>query len=221
MLLVPHVVYLVRHGETASNAVGRYAGRNPEGLLPSGQLQIAKLAARLRGLGIGAIWTSGIRRAAETALIIANALDIPVRVEHKLDEMRMGPWEGLTEREVADRFPEGHRQWLERADELRLPGRETLAELAQRVRPVLHAAASDSAPTILVTHVAPIRVAALVTLGLPLRLYKALSVPNAECFLVEQGHREVRRLDTSTSIRTELSAALASLSGKEAVDSGQ
>lgn len=211
-----NVIYLVRHGETASNVIGRYAGRSAEPLLPSGRRQIARLAAELRGSGIKAIWTSGIHRAAESATILGGELDLPVTVDRRLDEMAMGAWEGLTEGEVAERFPGAYGMWVEQPDRLQLEGRETLYELAQRVTPALQDAAAGPEPRVLVTHVAPIRVATLQTLGLPLSLYKAVRVGNAECFVVDTACGEVRRFATSTSIRSELWAAhLALTDGKE------
>lgn len=197
-------VYLVRHGETASNAIQRYAGRSDEDLLPSGREQMAHLAVALQGTDVGAIWTSGIRRAVESAQILGDALEVPVIVDHRLDELVMGPWEGLAEREVAERFPGEYRIWLTQPDRLLMEGRETLADLAQRVGSAVRAAASNSEPVLLVTHVAPIRVATLQVLQLPLRLYKSVCIANADCVLCDVERGEARRLGASTSIRQEL-----------------
>ncbi len=213
------VTYLLRHGETASNSVGQYAGRGTEPLLASGREQMARLARRLRGARIEAVWTSTVRRAVESAEILACELGLPVKLESRLDEMAMGPWEGLTEAEVAAQYPEAFRLWLQRPDRLQLDGRETLSQLARRVVPVLKSAATGPGPKLLVTHVAPIRVVTLETLGLPMRLYKSVKVGNADCFLVEYERGEVKRLGASTSVRLELSVSgVAFANGKEMDD---
>ena len=55
----------------------------------------------------------------------------------------------------------------------------------------------------LVSHVAPIRVAVLCVLGLPLRHCKRVSVGSADCMVLEDGGRDVRRLGDSSCVRYE------------------
>ena len=140
---------------------------------------------RLRDRGVAEIWTSEIARARESAEILAEDLKAPVIRDPRLNEMAMGPWEGLTEGEVASRYPEAYALWQERPDLVSLPERESLAMVARRIAAALSDAARRSQPVLLMTHVAPIRVAALSLLGLPLRRYKEIGVSNAECFVAE------------------------------------
>src|SRR2546422_10863001 len=93
----------------------------------------------------------------------------------------MGPWEGLTEAQVADRFADAYALWCTLPDRLALDGRETLAAVAGRVTAALSDAAGRPRPLLLMTHVAPLRVAVLRTLGLPLRPYKRGHGPNGDC----------------------------------------
>jgi len=116
----------------------------------------------------------------------------------------MGPWEGLTETDVAVRYPAEYRLWLEKPDDLRMEGRETLAALAERVLPAVANASEHPNPILLVSHVAPARVAILETLALSLRLYKQVRVENAACFEIYKSLGEVRRTDSSESLRDEL-----------------
>jgi broad specificity phosphatase PhoE len=152
------------------------------------------MALELRDAGLGAVWTSGIARAQETASVLSGALEIPLRNEARLDEMLLGPWEGLTEDEVGRLYPHEFEIWNTRPDLLRLPGRETLAELAMRVGPVLHDAASQTDPVLLVTHVAIIRVLALSVLGFELSRYKLLPVPNVSCMKIDVAAHKVVRI---------------------------
>ena len=181
------MTYLARHGETASNRMRRYAGRSAEPLTLAGREQVRELAARLASCGVTAIWSSRIARASESAAIIAEALGIPVSADARLDEMRMGPWEGLTEDEVATRYPTEYGLWNTRPELLALEGRESLEALAERVMGAVRDAWRQPAPVLLVTHVAPMRVAALRTLGSSLARYKDVHVPNAGCLVARDG----------------------------------
>ena len=198
------VTYLARHGETSSNVVGRYAGESDEPLTPLGRSQVRGLAAQLAQCGIGQIWTSQVARASESAHILAEALGVDVRLDPRLNEMQMGPWEGLTEEEVAAQYAEEYRTWLGSPDRLSLAGRETLDMVAARVMEAVREAAAGPCAVLLVTHVAPMRVAALRTLDVPLSRYKRLQVRNAECLAVHTAVREVRRLGATRSLRHEI-----------------
>jgi len=204
------VTYLARHGQTESNVLQRYGGRSAEPLTAVGRAQMSGLAAQLALAGIGAIWTSEITRARESAELVGAILGIPVRVDLRLNEMQLGPWEGLSEREVADRFPDAYARWCTMPDRLVIEGRETLDALAVRMSAIVADAVRQLRPVVLMTHVAPIRVAVLRVLGLSLRLYKRVQVPNAACLAAAPARRQVRRFGEEACIRDELS-----LSGSE------
>ncbi|MBI4409297.1 MAG: histidine phosphatase family protein [Gemmatimonadetes bacterium] len=195
-------MYLVRHGETHSNRLQRYAGCSEEPLTQSGREQIRALAERLRSHQIGEIWTSEIARARESADILAHILGVPTGVEHRLNEMRMGPWEGFSETEVAERFPEAYALWCRAPDQLRMDGRETLAAVAWRMASALEDAAARASSVLFATHVAPIRCGLLTALGLPLRYYRRLTVENAACFVLDE--EGAHRLENGHSVITEL-----------------
>ena len=196
----PGVAYVIRHGQTDSNVAQLYAGRSPEHLNKTGLDEVLTLSHGLAACGFEAIWTSSIERARETAAIIGTHLDLSVCVDHRLDEMRLGVWEGLTEEDTARRFPVAHRVWLSEPDQLRLEGRETLAQLTERVMSAVRDAANSGKRLLLVTHVAPIRVAVLSVLGQPLRLYKRIEVPNASCHELDLVHGVVVKYPSAQRI---------------------
>jgi probable phosphoglycerate mutase len=198
------VALIARHGETPSNLAGRYAGRSKEPLTKRGRRQIRDLATRLSGYDVAEIWTSEISRGLESAELLAAALGVEVKVDSRLNEISMGPWEGLTELEVAKRFPDAHALWQESPDHLVIEGRETLAGLAARVGGAVQQAISRPTPVLLMTHVAPMRVAVLELLRLPLRLYKRVQVSNADCVVIQGWPIDVRRLSEIHSLRQEL-----------------
>jgi probable phosphoglycerate mutase len=200
-------VYVARHGEIDANRRRLYSGRSAEGLTDEGLRQAIGLAGRLAGRGIAEVWTSEMVRAMETATIAGAGLGVPVRRDPRLNEMLLGAWEGLTECEVAERFPDHWSLWQERPDQLVLPGRERLKDVLARAQAVVADAARAQAPVLLVTHVALVRVLALRALGLPLALYKSVRVPNAEVMVFDVPARQVRRLEAGESLREELAAS--------------
>jgi broad specificity phosphatase PhoE len=109
--------------------------------------------------------------------------------------MALGPWEGLTEAEVSQRYPVEYHNWITRPDDLRVSGRETLQDVAARMASAVREAESLDVPVLLVTHVALIRVAVLRVLGWPLNRYKQIDVPNATVFAMRSQGGDVRRLD--------------------------
>ena len=200
--------YLARHGQTESNLARRYAGYSSEPLTDVGRGQVSGLAARLGLAGVGEIWTSEVARARESAELVSAVLGVPVRADARLNELRMGPWEGLTEDQVGARFPEMYALWCTLPDRVRIDGRETLDALAARVTAALGDARRQPHPVLLMTHVAPMRVVVLKSLGLPLRLYKRVHVANADCVQVDQARSEVYRLGEDQSLRHRLTLSL-------------
>ena len=116
----------------------------------------------------------------ETAQIMASALAAPVHVDDALTEMALGPWEGLSEDEVARRFPREWAVWTTTPSRLRLPGRETLDDVLRRVVPSLERIrlAHAGEAVAVVSHHAPIRVAMIHQDGGDLDRYRAASVAN-------------------------------------------
>jgi broad specificity phosphatase PhoE len=87
---------LVRHGETDWNAEGRLQGHTDRPLTPYGREQAKKLADRLDGDTIAAVYASDLSRARETAEIVGERLGLTVVIDPDLREKNWGTWEGLT-----------------------------------------------------------------------------------------------------------------------------
>lgn len=197
-------MYLARHGQTESNVQGRYAGFSDESITDAGRAQMNVLASRLAACGVAEIWTSEVPRARDSADVVARVLGAPIRADARLNEMRLGPWEGLTEAEVARAFPSAHALWCVLPDQLVLEGRETLDEVAVRVSSAVSDAAQQKHPILLISHVAPIRVAVLTTLGLPLSQYKRLSMGNGDGVVIDRVKAEARRVGEDRSLHDEI-----------------
>jgi probable phosphoglycerate mutase len=97
-------VLLLRHGQSEWNAEGRWQGQADPVLTELGRHQALHAT---RGLGtVDAIVSSDLQRAAETAVIISEALGIgPVVVDPDLRERHAGEWQGLTRAEIEQAWP--------------------------------------------------------------------------------------------------------------------
>lgn len=183
--------YFIRHGEIQSNIDRVYAGRSGETLTPHGENQARALAARLAGRGIRALYTSPLPRALRTAEILNQQLQVLCTPERDLMEIELGPLEGLSYEQAANRYPEAWKEWNERPGDLRLEGMETIASVQQRVIALLKRwCAFHAEETIaVVSHLAVIRCVRLYLEQRPLNDYKKLTIPNATALLLEATQR--------------------------------
>lgn len=78
------IVHAVRHAQSRTNA-GLDTSLNSD-LSPCGARQVERLVDRFRGLQIRAVYASPFNRCLQTALPIAEALGLPVRVRGELFE---------------------------------------------------------------------------------------------------------------------------------------
>ena len=93
-------LHFIRHGETDWNAGRRVQGNTDVPLSARGREQAEELAARLADWPIGAIYSSDLRRALETARPLAERLGLEPIVDPILRERNFGAFEGLHDSEV-------------------------------------------------------------------------------------------------------------------------
>ncbi len=111
-------VYLVRHGETASNAA-RVVQTPETPLSERGVEQATRLASRLAGKRVAAILCSTLRRATMTAEPLSSILQVPLTLRADLQERNYGDVRGLPYDEVGvsildpDYEPPGGETWRE------------------------------------------------------------------------------------------------------------
>lgn len=147
-------VILVRHGETQWNLENRIVGHTEMGLNSTGRRQVELLARALSEEKVGAIYSSPLTRAVETANEIARMHGLDVRTEEGLKEVDAGELNGITIAEVMQRYGGFWDQWVKGIDYLRMPGGETMKELQDRAWSVVSRVVRDhpEETVILVTH---------------------------------------------------------------------
>ncbi|MGB4429547.1 MAG: alpha-ribazole phosphatase, partial [Thermacetogeniaceae bacterium] len=123
---------LVRHGETIWNHVSRYQGHTDVELSDTGREQARLLADRLRSEKIKAVYSSDLKRAYETASILAAPHQLKVQIAEELREINFGVWEGLTFKEISEKYKELAEKWYQSPASVRIPKGETFFEVKER-----------------------------------------------------------------------------------------
>jgi broad specificity phosphatase PhoE len=100
---------LARHGETDWNRDGRFQGHADTSLNARGREQAHELAEEVNGVEV--IYSSDLKRAIETAEVVAERLGLEVTVDSRLRERGFGAWEGLTRAEIEASFREEFDRW--------------------------------------------------------------------------------------------------------------
>ena len=98
-------IILARHGETEWNVEEVYRGRIDVNLDEVGVKQAELLGEYLSSLELDAIYSSPLRRALDTANLIAQYQKTGVQVSNGLVDLNYGEWQGLPEREVKKLYP--------------------------------------------------------------------------------------------------------------------
>lgn len=91
-------IYIVRHGETAWNALGKLQGHSDIPLNAEGERQAIQLGATLNNVRFSKVFSSDLARAQKTAkLIVGSTIITPISM---LRERAMGIWEGCVLKEL-------------------------------------------------------------------------------------------------------------------------
>jgi probable phosphomutase (TIGR03848 family) len=184
----PTTVLLVRHGLTPTTGKllpGRSAGLH---LSDEGQRQAEAAARRIARLErVAAIYSSPLERARETAMSIAKARGLAVRIERGLLELDIGEWTGSSlarvsrkpEWQQVQRYPSG----------FRFPDGESFTEMQTRITGTLAAlvARHRGCTIVAVSHADPIKAALAHALGMHLDHFQRLVIAPASITTIAYG----------------------------------
>jgi alpha-ribazole phosphatase len=195
-------IILVRHGETAWNQENRWQGSQGTRLSERGRRQCEQVAEALGAAGVSAIYSSPLERAKESAEIIAQRLNIPVKYTEALRERDVGQWEGLTDDEVKQRFPEERAAHLAHPGTFAAPGGESREDVFARAAEFIEQVAADhpGQVVLVVAHAGPIKSAVAHALRAPVHAWPRMDVENASITIIEGqpgSLRVIRVNDTS------------------------
>ena len=185
---------LVRHGATQLTAEDRFSGAVGVDLSDEGRYQVRALAQRLSTERIEAVYASPLSRTMETAAILAAPQKLPVLERPGLREISHGRWEGLTRREVEDKFGDEYRSWeadpFTFAPEAGESGLSVLARALPVIREIVVAHAQQT--VLVVSHKATLRILLSSLLGFDARGYRDRLDQSPACLNVVDFRDEVR-----------------------------
>lgn len=194
-------LWILRHGRSTLNDSQKFQGCGAASELTIEGVRSAEAAGtRLKYEAIDAIYSSPLRRAMQTAELVAAALENGARApkletREALREIELPAWEGLTFAAVRERSPEQFRQFRECPEEFTLPDavgeeRWPVLEMEQRVHHFLSELIRVQAGRniLLVTHGGPARIILLAALRLHVRCLHSVQVSHGglSCVAVDR-----------------------------------
>lgn len=152
-------IFLVRHGETTWNRIGRHQGHLDSVLTLAGIAQVQGVARRLAreidDWPAIVMACSPLYRCRQTAAVLCDEVGADVErivYDDRLKERSYGHWQGLTDAEIIERYPD---EWAARETDrwsYAVPGGgENYPELGDRLIDWLGEQAADRS-IVLVTH---------------------------------------------------------------------
>ncbi|MGV3585713.1 MAG: histidine phosphatase family protein [Adhaeribacter sp.] len=176
---------LIRHATTDS--VGkRLSGRMPGvSLNPEGQAQAQKLAQRLAGAPIAAIYSSPLERTLQTAQPIAQILNLQLQTDESLLEMNFGEWTNADFKELANN--QQFKYFNAFRSGTRIPGGELMLEAQARiVAGLLKLAQQHPNETVaVVSHSDLIKAAIAYFAGIHLDMFQRLEISPASISIIQ------------------------------------
>jgi probable phosphoglycerate mutase len=146
-------VFIARHGRTRWNEERRLQGVSDIDTSEGGKQETEEAARFLGAQDIAEVWTSPLVRCRRLAEALAERLQgAVVRVVPDLIEQNFGVWEGLTAREIAERFPREWGSFQKDRCAYAPPGGEAYRDLERRALRVFQGAVVAIETVALVTH---------------------------------------------------------------------
>lgn len=103
-------IMLIRHGETEWNILGKFQGTTDIPLSDEGIRQAFLLKERLNN-DFDYIFSSPLKRAYETAKILCDGSKKQVNIVEEIREINFGQWEGLTIKDIREKYPDVFEEW--------------------------------------------------------------------------------------------------------------
>ena len=171
--------FLVRHGETEWNKLGRFQGHEDISLNERGASQAKETAQATVEWGHCAIYSSPLLRTVQVAEEIVKITPMPVSKEPGLKELSLGDLEGVTGQEMREGWPLVFAQWRSNPEKMSMPNGESLVQLRERAwRVILDIERKHSSEdsVVVISHNFAIRSIVGELLGQPLEFFHRMSL---------------------------------------------
>ena len=130
---------LIRHGETAWNAERRLQGHTDIPLNAKGMLQARQMAQALKNINLAFdfLYTSDLKRAADTAQAVVELFGVEAQVDSALRERHFGALQGFSISEAPLQRPDIWQAHITRDLDHDLEGGESIQQFSSRVQKAL------------------------------------------------------------------------------------
>ena len=182
------LIYMIRHGRTDWNDQRRIMGREPVALNERGREMVEAAAGHLAGEGIAAIYSGTLERTRETSRILAEAWEVDMILEPRLDESAYERWVGRRYGEL-----KGDRDfdlYGTRPTESDFSRGEGMRDIQSRALAVIERISEEARgeKAALVSHADVIKPVITHYLGMDLDAMHRLAVANASITLLDLGY---------------------------------
>jgi alpha-ribazole phosphatase len=165
-------LYLWRHPEVRGGTEGIVYGHTDTALSSEGARQLEGIADYMSAKKVSAVYGSDLQRSQLVAQAVGRGQQ-PSRepvVEQDLRELYLGQWEGLSYQSLMERYPEEMKARWDDLAGYRVPGGESLNDLARRVAPAFERIIEDNrgGRVCIIGHAGVNRVFLAGLLGMPL-----------------------------------------------------
>jgi len=126
------IQHFIRHGESVYNAEGRIQGQSDVPLSDLGRKQGEAVAAAMAALPIEVVYSSPLRRAMETARVVAEPLGREIRTDPRLMEVNAGIFQDKLRSQLEELHAAELARWLSGDPDFVIPGGESRRALARR-----------------------------------------------------------------------------------------
>ena len=126
-------LFIIRHGESVWNKENRVQGRKDPGLSEKGKRQADAAGKRLKKKKIDIIYSSPLKRCAQTARMISRRTGAKIKFDPDIQEIILGVWQGTTIGEVRRLYPKSYAVWLKDPSKAGIPGWEGVPKFKKRV----------------------------------------------------------------------------------------
>lgn len=152
--------YLFRHGTTVWNEQRKYSGNHNVSLTQAGRETFLRWRNILSMVSFQTVYCSPLERAYESASLLVQGRNIPIRPDRRLRELDFGEWEGMEFTRVPAEFPEEYANWKKNPWHHAPPGGESLRSVARRIRSFFNDVLQDckEGDIAVVSHTVPMKI---------------------------------------------------------------
>ncbi len=177
--MATHICF-IRHGETGWNAAKRIQGQTDIPLNETGRSQALAMAFNAAHHEFGAVYSSDLQRALDTAKMVAERRGLVVRTLPQLRERHFGIFQGLTAAEGLQLDPAAHARYIARDVNYDFETGESMLRFAARVEEAVAYLVSQHPKQTLavVSHAGVLEIVYRKATGRPLHTPRDFAIPN-------------------------------------------